>query len=235
MNPLPPIGFLNLNADLGEGAGAEEAILPQIDSANVACGVYAGSVSITIATALRCRQLGVEIGAHPGYDDRAGFGREELGLSAEVIEALVTFQVAGLAAVVPIAYVKPHGALYHRCQQDPAVADAVARVAKAHGIGLMGQPGLELLAAARRAGVPAYREGFADRLLLADGSLAPRSQPGAVLEPEAAAAQAVRLARSGQYDTICIHGDSERAAEVAAAVRSAIRDAGIETGALAGN
>ena len=235
MNPLPPIGFLNLNADLGEGAGAEEAILPQIDSANVACGVYAGSVSITIATALRCRQLGVEIGAHPGYDDRAGFGREELGLSAEVIEALVTFQVTGLAAVVPIAYVKPHGALYHRCQQDPAVADAVARVAKAHGIGLMGQPGLELLAAARRAGVPAYREGFADRLLLADGSLAPRSQPGAVLEPEAAAAQAVRLARSGQYDTICIHGDSERAAEVAAAVRSAIRDAGIETGALAGN
>ena len=235
MNPLPPIGFLNLNADLGEGAGAEEAILPQIDSANVACGVYAGSVSITIATALRCRQLGVEIGAHPGYDDRGGFGREELGLSAEVIEALVTFQVAGLAAVVPIAYVKPHGALYHRCQQDPAVADAVARVAKAHGIGLMGQPGLELLAAARRAGVPAYREGFADRLLLADGSLAPRSQPGAVLEPEAAAAQAVRLARSGQYDTICIHGDSERAAEVAAAVRSAIRDAGIETGALAGN
>ena len=235
MNPLPPIGLLNLNADLGEGAGAEEAILPQIDSANVACGVYAGSVSITIATALRCRQLGVEIGAHPGYDDRGGFGREELGLSAEVIEALVTFQVAGLAAVVPIAYVKPHGALYHRCQQDPAVADAVARVAKAHGIGLMGQPGLELLAAARRAGVPAYREGFADRLLLADGSLAPRSQPGAVLEPEAAAAQAVRLARSGQYDTICIHGDSERAAEVAAAVRSAIRDAGIETGALAGN
>ncbi len=233
MNPLPPIGLLNLNADLGEGAGAEEAILPQIDSANVACGVYAGSVSITIATALHCRQLGVEIGAHPGYDDRGGFGREELGLSADMIEALVTFQVAGLAAVVPIAYVKPHGALYHRCQRDPAVADAVARVAKAHGIGLMGQPGLELLAAARRAGVPAYREGFADRLLLADGSLAPRSQPGAVLEPEAAAAQAVRLARSGQYDTICIHGDSEHAAEVAAAVRSAIHDAGIETGPLA--
>jgi UPF0271 protein len=225
---------LNLNADLGEGAGADDAILPQIDSANVGCGVHAGSASITISTALKCRKLGIEIGAHPGYDDRAGFGREERGLSPDEIEALVTFQVAALASVVPIAYVKPHGALYHRCQNDPAAADAVARVAKAHGVGLVGQPALELLAAARRAGVPAYREGFADRLLLPDGSLAPRTRPGAVLHAAAAAAQAVRLARSGQYDTICIHGDSEGAAAVAAAVRSALREAGVETGLLAG-
>jgi UPF0271 protein len=224
---------LNLNADLGEDAGADDAIVPHIDSANVACGVYAGSASITIATALRCRQLGVEVGAHPGYDDREGFGRRERQISAEEIEALVTFQVAALAAVVPIAYVKPHGALYHRCQRDPASADAVARVAKAHRVGLVGQPGLELLAAARRAGVSAYREGFADRLLLADGSLAPRTEPGAVLDAEAAAAQAVRLARSGQYDTICIHGDSAGAAAVAAAVRAALREAGVETGPLA--
>ncbi len=225
---------MNLNADLGEGAAAEEEILPQIDSANVACGVYAGSATITIATALRCRRLGVEIGAHPGYDDRAGFGRREVGLSADEIEALVTFQVAALAAVVPIAYVKPHGALYHHCQHDLAAADAVARVAKAHGVGLMGQPGLELVAAARRAGVPAFREGFADRLLLADGSLAPRSQPGALLDASTAAVQAVRLARSGEYDTICIHGDSEGAAQVAAAVRAALREARIDTGPLAG-
>jgi len=225
---------LNLNADLGEGAGADEEILPQIDSANIACGVYAGSASITIATAQLCRRLKVEIGAHPGYDDRAEFGRREVGLSADEIEALVTFQVAGLAAVVPIAYVKPHGALYHRCQHDPAAADAVARVAKAHGVGLMGQPGLELLAAARRAGIPAYREGFADRLLLADGSLAPRSRPGALLDAATAAAQAVRLARSGEYDTICMHGDSAGAAQVAYAVRAALRDAQIETGPLAG-
>lgn len=225
---------MNLNADLGEGAGADDAILPHIDSASVGCGVHAGSASTTIATALLCRKLGVEIGAHPGYDDRAGFGREERGLSADEIEALVTFQVAALAAVVPIAYVKPHGALYHRCQHDPAVADAVARVAKAHGVGLVGQPALELLAAARRAGIPTYREGFADRLLLPDGSLAPRTQPGAVLDAPAAAAQAVRLARSGQYDTICIHGDSDGAAAVAVAVRSALRDAGEKTGPLAG-
>jgi UPF0271 protein len=224
---------LNLNADLGEGAGADEAIMAHIDSASVACGVYAGSASITIATASRCRQLGVEVGAHPGYDDREGFGRRERPISAAEIEALVTFQVAALAAVVPIAYVKPHGALYHRCQHDPASADAVARVAKAHAVGLVGQPGLELLAAARRAGVPAYREGFADRLLLADGSLAPRTEPGAVLDAATAAAQAVRLARSGQYDTICIHGDSDGAAAVSAAVRAALQDAGVETGPLA--
>jgi UPF0271 protein len=224
---------LNLNADLGEGAGADDAILPHIDSASVACGVHAGSASITIATALRCHKLGVEIGAHPGYDDRARFGREELGLSPDDIEALVTFQVAALAAVVPIAYVKAHGALYHRCQHDAAAADAVARVAKAHGVGLVGQPALELLAAARRAGVPAYREGFADRLLLPDGSLAPRSQPGAVLDAATAAAQAVRLARSGEYDTICIHGDSDGAAATAAAVRGALRGAGVKTGPLA--
>lgn len=226
---------MNVNSDLGEGAGADEAILTHIDSANVGCGVHAGSASTTIATALLCRRLGIEIGAHPGYDDRAGFGRRELGLSAEDIEALVTFQVAGLAAVVPIAYVKPHGALYHRCQQDPAAADAVARVAKAHAVGLMGQPGTELLAAARRAGIPAYREGFADRLLLPDGNLAPRTQPGAMLDVVTATAQALRLARSGQYDTICIHGDSEGATAIAAAVRRGLRDAGIETGPLAGH
>jgi UPF0271 protein len=224
---------LNLNADLGEGAGSDEAILPHVDSANVACGVHAGSVTVAIATARRCRELGVEIGAHPGYDDRAGFGRSETGLTPQEIEALVAFQVAGLAAVFPIAYVKPHGALYHRCQRDPAAADVVARVAKAYGVGVVGQPGLELLGAARRAGIPGYREGYGDRRLLEDGSLAPRTEPGALLDPVEAAEQSLRLARSGQYDTICIHGDTEDAAEVAAQVRRAFREGRLETGPLA--
>jgi UPF0271 protein len=220
---------MNLNSDLGEGAGADEAILGFVDSANVACGAHAGSISIAIATAWRCKQLGVEVGAHPGYDDRAGFGRIEQALSAGEIEALVAYQVAGLAAVVPIAYVKPHGALYHRCQSDPAAADAVARVAKAHGVGLLGQPGFEIVAAAARAGLPAYREGFADRLLMPDGTLAPRTHPGSLLNPSAAAKQAVSLAQSGRYDSICIHGDSKGAARVASTVRQALRDAGVET------
>jgi UPF0271 protein len=223
---------MNLNADLGEGAGADEAILGFVDSANVACGAHAGSISIAIATALRCRQLGVEVGAHPGYDDHANFGRAETTISAAEIEALVAFQVAGLAAVVPIAYVKPHGALYHRCQGDPAAADAVARVAKAHGAGLVGQPDFEILAAADRAGIPGYREGYADRLMMPDGSLAPRTHPGALLDPVAAANQAVVLARSGRYDTICVHGDTKSAADTAAAVRRALHDAGVKTQSL---
>jgi UPF0271 protein len=224
---------MNFNADIGEGGTEDEKILARIDSANVGCGVHAGSVSISIATAARCRKLGVEVGAHPGFDDRAGFGRIELPLSVEEIEALVAFQVGALAAITPIAYVKPHGALYHRCQKDHAAADAVARVAKAHGVGLMGQPGLQLIAAAERALIPPYREGFADRRMLPDGRLAPRSEPGSLLDVAEAADQAVRLARSGLYDTICIHGDGSDAGLVAAAVRRALDEAEIVTGRLA--
>jgi UPF0271 protein len=223
---------VNLNSDIGEGAGEDEAVLACIDSANIACGVHAGSATISIATAWRCRKLGVEVGAHPGYDDRAGFGRVERSLGPDDIEALIAFQVAGLAAVAPIAYVKAHGALYHRCQRDAQAADALARVAKAHAVGLVGQPGFEIVAAAERAGIPAYREGFADRLMLPDGSLAPRSQSGAVLNPTVAAQQAVNLAQSGRYDTICVHGDTPGAGHVAAAVRQALRDAGVETAHL---
>jgi UPF0271 protein len=220
---------VNLNADIGEGAGEDEAILSCVDSASIACGVHAGSASITIATARRCRTLGIEVGAHPGYDDRGGFGRVDRSISPDEIEALVAFQVASLSAVAPIAYIKPHGALYHRCQRDPDAGDALARVAVAQGVGLMGQPGFEIIAAAERAGVPAYREGFADRLILPDGSLAPRSQSGALLAAPVAAEQAVSLARSGRVDTICVHGDTKGAGVVAAAVRQALRDAGIET------
>ncbi|HVH63128.1 MAG TPA: 5-oxoprolinase subunit PxpA [Candidatus Dormibacteraeota bacterium] len=220
---------MNLNADIGEGAGEDEAIVNQVDSGNVACGVHAGSASIAIATARRCLALGVEVGAHPGYDDRAGFGRIERSMSAQEIEALIAFQVAALAAVAPIAYIKPHGALYHRCQRDPAVAEALVRVAKSHRVGVVGQPDFEIVAAATRAGIPAYREGFADRLMLPDGSLAPRSQAGAVLDPATAAEQAVRLARSGRFDTICIHGDTKGAGQIAQSVRQALRDARIET------
>ena len=224
---------MNLNADIGEGATEDEAVLGFVDSANVGCGVHAGSPSLTIATARRCGVLGIQVGAHPGYDDRAGFGRLELSMSAEEIEALIAFQVAALAAVAPIAYVKPHGALYHRCQRDAAVADALVRVAARYEVGVLGQPDFEIVAAARRAVVPAYREGFADRLMLPDGSLAPRNQAGALLNPMLAAQQAVSLARSGRYDTICIHADTPGAGQVASAVRGALHEAGIETAPLA--
>ncbi len=223
---------MNLNADLGEGSGADEAILGFVDSANIACGAHAGSISIAVATAWHCLERGVEVGAHPSYEDRAGYGRLEKSLSAKEIEALVGFQVAGLAAVAPIAYVKPHGALYHRSQRDLAVAEAIVRVARKHGVGVVCQEGFELAAAAQRDGIAFYREGFADRLLLPDGSLAPRSHPGAVLSASEAADQAVRLARSERFDTICIHGDTPSAPAVAAAVRRALGDAGIKTAPL---
>lgn len=225
---------MNLNADLGEGAGEDEAILAHVDSACVCCGVHAGSASMSIETVLRCRASGVEVGAHPGYDDRANFGRVEVPISVAEIAALVAFQVGGLAALGPLAFVKLHGAIYHRCQVDRAAADAVARVAKRHGAGLVGQPGLEIVAAASRAGIPAYREGFADRRLLPDGSLAPRHEPGSVLDPQRAVEQALQLARSGRYDTICVHGDTPGAAKIVAAVRQAFAAGGIATTRLAG-
>jgi UPF0271 protein len=211
---------LNLNADLGEGAGDDEAILACVDSASVACGVHAGSVSITVATALRCLALGKEVGAHPGYDDRANFGRAEVSMSIADLEALIAFQVAGLSAIAPVRYLKAHGALYHRCQHDAAAADVLARVAREHGVGVVGQPGFEILAAAKRARIPGHREGF--------------TQPGAKLDAASAAEQAVALARTGGYDTICVHGDTPGAGQVAAAVRRALDEAGIATSQLGG-
>jgi 5-oxoprolinase (ATP-hydrolysing) subunit A len=223
---------VNLNSDLGEGAGEDEAILACVDSANVACGVHAGSPTITIATARRCRELGIQVGAHPGYDDRATFGRVEVPLTAREIEDLIAFQVAALASVSSIAYIKPHGALYHRCQRDHEAADALVRVARAHGAGVMGQPEFEIIASARRARVAGYREGFADRRMLDDGTLAPRDQPGSVLDAEQAAQQAITLARSGRYDTICVHGDTRGAGTIATAVRRALQAAAIATAPL---
>ena len=223
---------INLNSDLAEGAGHDEEILANIDSANVSCGVHAGTLGEAIRVCRRCGELGVEIGVHPGYDDRERYGRVETGIGLADYEALVAAQVAALAAVAPIAYIKAHGALYHRAQADPEAAAALARVAAKHGVGLVGQPGFGILAAASRAGVPAYREGFADRAYLPDGRLLPRNQRGAVLEPGDAVAQAIRFARSGDFDTICVHGDSPGSERVAAAVRAGLREAGITTGPL---
>jgi UPF0271 protein len=223
---------MNINSDLGEGVGFDAEILPHIDSANVGCGVHAGSPTETLATVRRCSELGVQMGAHPGYDDRPNFGRVEIPLSPDQLADLVRFQVGALAAVAPIAYIKAHGALYHYCQDRPDAADALARVAQAFETGLMGQPGFQILAAAQRAGVPGYREGFADRAYLPDGNLMPRSRPGAVLPAEQAAEQAIRFAREERFDTICLHGDSPGAAEVAKAIRSALKAEGIATGPL---
>ncbi len=224
--------MININSDLGEGIGFDDQILPNIDSANVACGLHAGSATETISTVRKCLELGVEVGAHPGYDDRDNFGRVEIPLSPEDVAALVRFQVGAIAALTRIGYIKAHGALYHYCQSNADAADAMARVAAEFQTGLMGQPGFEILAACRRIGVPGYREGFADRAYLPDGRLAPRTQPGSVLPPEQAAEQAIKFAREGAFDSICLHGDSPGAAETARAIRQALEAEGIETAPL---
>jgi len=223
---------VNLNSDLGEKAGHDVEIMRFIDSANVCCGAHAGSPTVTIETTRLCREHQVQVGAHPGYDDRENFGRTEMPLTAEELEALVRFQVGAIAAVGAIGYIKAHGALYHRCQADPLAADALARVARDFEVGLMGQPGFEILAACGRYGVRGYREAFADRAYLADGRLAPRGDPGSVLDPQAAAEQALRLIDAGQFDTICVHGDSPGAVEVARSIREALERNAVKTGPL---
>lgn len=175
------------------------------------------------------------MGAHPGYPDRGNFGRVELGLSPLEIERLVAEQVAVVRQAAPPAFIKPHGALYHRCQSDPEAAAAVAKVARECGTGVVGQPGFALLEAARAAGLPAWREGYADRGYLPDGRLVPRGAAGDLLEPEAAADQALRLARSGEVDVICLHGDSPGAVDVARAVRERLEAAGVILKALDGS
>ncbi|MDQ6743838.1 MAG: LamB/YcsF family protein [Candidatus Dormibacteraeota bacterium] len=223
---------MNVNSDLGEGAGHDDEILPFIDSASVCCGVHAGSVSESIRIARRCAELGVQVGAHPSFDDRENYGRLEVELAADDLEALVLFQVAALAAVAPVGYLKAHGALYHYCQSRPEAAQRLARVAAEFGIGVMGQPGYAILAACEKLGVRGYREAFADRAYLPDGRLAPRSQAGSVLDPDHAAEQALRLIRSGEYDTICLHGDSPGAPATARRIREALKESGIQTAPL---
>lgn len=183
-------------------------------------------------TVRRCLELSVQVGAHPGYADRDGFGRSELGLAPGEIERLVAEQAAVIAETAPASFVKPHGALYHRCQSDPAAAAALARAAARQGLGVVGQPGFAILAAAAEAGIPGWREGYADRGYEPDGSLVPRGRPGDILAPEEAAEQALRLALTGDIDVICLHGDSPGAADVARTVRRRLLAAGIELGSL---
>jgi UPF0271 protein len=220
---------MNVNSDLGEGAGHDVEILPYIDSANVCCGVHAGSVTETINTVRRCRELDVEVGAHPGFDDRENYGRVEMELAPEGLTALIRFQVGGLAAVARLRYVKAHGALYHYCQSRPEAAELLVRVAAEYEVGVMGQPGYAILEACRKLGLKGFREAFADRAYLPDGRLAPRTERGSVLDPDQAAEQALRFVGSGQYDTICLHGDSPGAPATARRIREALAEAGIQT------
>lgn len=237
---------VDLNADVGEG-GADEALVRWVTSMNVACGGHAGDAATMERVVAIAADRGVAIGAHPGYEDRARFGREETGLSPREIEALVLRQSAALAEIVArrgvaLGHVKPHGALYNRAARDAAAAAAVARgVARLdRSLRLVGLAGSVSIDAARGEGLETLEEGFADRAYLADGRLAPRDRAGAVHDdPADAARQAVALAcgdpvptldgapLSRRVDTICLHGDRPSAVAFAAAVRAALEAAGV--------
>jgi 5-oxoprolinase (ATP-hydrolysing) subunit A len=244
---------VDLNCDIGEVAeaitsGTQEALLRYVTSANIACGGHAGDARMMQATVEQCLRHGAAIGAHPGYEDRANFGRIELKLSGEQVAASVRRQVLALAEIASscgahIAHVKPHGALYNRAASDrdlaKAIAEGVADWRK--DIVLMGLAGSAMLEEFRAAGFVVAAEAFADRRYEANGTLRSREFSDAVLQvPEHAAAQAVRIVKQACViaadgsavplvaQTICIHGDAPGAAEMAAAVNEALRAAGIE-------
>lgn len=240
---------IDLNADVGEGLdAADAAITPLITSANIACGGHAGderTMRLTVALAL---QHGVGVGAHPGYPDREGFGRREIDISDEGLRASLREQLDALAAVVReaggrIGHVKPHGLLYNKAAADLALARLLAEVVAAWDpeVVLVGLAGSHLLEAGRETGLRVAAEGFADRAYEADGSLRPRSRPGALHEdPADVANQAVSIARDGRAplesggsvavtaETLCLHGDEPGAVENARAVRAALAAAGVE-------
>jgi len=243
---------VDLNSDLGEGFGAwkmgdDNAILEIVSSANVACGMHAGDPHIMARTFARAKELGVAVGAHPGYPDLWGFGRRELPSSPVEIEQFVAYQVGaamGVADLVghPITYVKPHGALGNLSQVDAAVAGAIVRAIAAvdRKLVLLTYPDGHATCIAKELGMRTCAEIFADRAYTIDGRLVSRKLPGAVLhDPEEVAARVLRMVEAGGVETvegallpmeigsICVHGDSPGAIQMASAIRTRLNDAGI--------
>ncbi|HLB49137.1 MAG TPA: 5-oxoprolinase subunit PxpA [Anaerolineales bacterium] len=241
--------MIDLNCDMGESFGRytlghDEAIMPLITSANIACGFHAGDPLVMARTVALAARFGVGVGAHPGCPDLQGFGRRSMDLSSDEVESIVLYQVGALAgfaraAGAELAHVKPHGALYNQAATDRVSAQAIARgVARfSKNLTLVGLAGSVLIEAGVEAGLHVANEGFPDRAYNPDGTLMSRRMPGAVLEsPEEAAAHAVRLVRDGiafrdsrvRVDTLCIHGDNANAPLIAEAVRAALEANGVE-------
>lgn len=239
---------VDLNADLGEGAPDDAELLALVTSANIACGGHAGDARLMQATVRAALAQGVAIGAHPSYVDREHFGRREMQLDPDQVRAEVLCQVGALEALVRAAggrlhHVKPHGALYNQAARDPALADAIAGAVRDidPGLAIYGLAGGELLRAAERAGLRAVAEVFADRGYQADGSLVPRSQPGALIDDTGeAVARTLRMVQEGvvqavtgetvplRAQTVCLHGDGPHALAFARALHAALRDAGVQ-------
>lgn len=234
---------IDLNCDLGEGAGADEALMPLVTSANIACGAHAGGGAIMEAAVELARKHDVAIGAHPGFADRENFGRREVTLPRAELVELVVRQINALRMLGPVAHVKPHGGLYTLAAHDRETADAIAEAVATTdpSMRLIGPSGSELLRAAQRWDVPAAAEVFADRRYRSDGSLVPRSVPQALIEDvEESLAQVLRMLREHvvesvdgtlvpvEVETLCVHGDGRHALTLARRLREELADAGVQ-------
>ena len=224
--------IIDLNCDMGEleDSAHEAALMEHITSANIACGGHAGDEATMERTARLAMARGVKIGAHPGYPDRANFGRIEMDMTPEAIADTVYEQIVRLEKVVKrlggeIVHVKPHGQMYNVAVKNAVVAAAIATgVARwGRGVPIFGLAGSPMLDVWRGMGMEVKGEGFADRAYEADGTLRSRKLEGALItDPKKAAAQAVRIAREGKAETICVHGDTPGAVEILRACREAL-------------
>jgi 5-oxoprolinase (ATP-hydrolysing) subunit A len=243
---------IDLNADVGEGdPKSDKALIPLVTSANVACGLHAGDPHTMRATVVLAVHQGVAVGAHPGYDDRENFGRRPMQLGEADIKDLLLNQLGALDAIARsegaiLRHVKPHGALYNQAETDGALAAAIIAAVQAFDskLRLVGRAGSAMADAAAAVGHPFTPEAFADRRYRADGSLLPRSQPGAVLtDPEEVARQVRSLVTHGEvlasdgshlpiaFETLCLHGDTPGSAVLAVRIRQELSALGVAVSA----
>ena len=248
---------IDINSDTGESFGAytighDAGLFRSITSANVAAGFHAGDPSVLRATIRLAKANGVAVGAHPGFQDLAGFGRREMNVTPAEAEDIVLYQVAAVAGVaraegVALQHVKPHGALFNMAVRNAELARAIAKAVAAFDASLIlfGLPGSEILKAGRDAGLRVAAEVFADRAYEPDGSLASRRKPGSVIhDPAAVVVRAVRMVKDGtvvaidgtvvrlEADTICVHGDTPGSDDLTAKIRAGLEAAGITVMAL---
>lgn len=250
---------MDINSDLGEGYGAwamgdDAAMLGIVSSANIACGFHAGDPLTILSTLREAAARGVAVGAHVSYPDRVGFGRRKMDVAPAELTADVIYQIGALqglaaAAGTRVRYVKPHGALYNTIADDAVQADAVIAGIRAidPGLTLMALAGAPILDRARAAGLSVVAEAFADRAYTPTGALVSRREPGAVLhDPDQVAARMLRLATEGiieaadgstlrlEAQSICVHGDSPAAVEMAARIRERLLAEGVQVASFAG-
>jgi UPF0271 protein len=237
---------VDINADLGEGYGTDEALLAIVSSANIACGFHAGDAETMRAVSRIAARNSVAVGAHPSFDDLGNFGRTVIKMSMDELESLVAYQIGVLAesaaeSEVTLTHVKPHGALYNVASEDEAHALAIGRAIRAVDPRLiyLGFGGSVMRRAADKLGLAFACEAFPDRQYTDEGQLAPRTAPLSVItNPEDVSERVKRLLNDGlipaasgklipvEFDSLCVHGDEPTAVMVGRAVRRAVEDAG---------